>query len=383
MAGTYDIYDRWIRDIPQQFHGKKNIDVLIRAFSRQLDEINKVFDDLNHLTDLETAYGENLDMIGDIIPLSRKEAAEIDPRTTSVADMTDERYRQFLKWKLLSNTSECTYWELMEGIALLWKLETVHYEERLEYPATIVFAGEFDLDKPEVFEFYPDLLIRGSGVGALLEKQYVTSYEVDIQYENRITLQTEFYPRYNLGFLALDGTWILDGSRRLNGYNSGSIIDFYPVSVRIPMEVSPQLKAGLQSRIQAECMIATDGNSDIEVVVDTEVDESADIDRILIRAEVSAGIDYSAGVTRMNLLDGTWKLDGSRKLDGGREILSGIPDDGQFIPGRLVVVSRSITVSDGTLVSDETLYAELEDDGLRIYYNDDTEMKLEVIPIEK
>ena len=213
--------------------------------------------------------------------------------------------------------------------------------------------------------------------------QMTFQYHVPIEYENRITLQTEFYPRYNLGFLALDGTWILDGSRRLNGYNSGSIIDFYPVSVRIPMEVSPQLKAGLQSRIQAECMIATDGNSDIEVVVDTEVDESTDIDRILIRAEVSAGIDYSAGVTRMNLLDGTWKLDGSRKLDGGREILSGIPDDGQFIPGRLVVVSRSITVSDGTLVSDETLYAELEDDGLRIYYNDDTEMKLEVIPIEK
>ena len=48
------LYEDWILDLPQQFQGKNNIDVLIRAFSRQLDEIKKVFEDLNSLTDLET-----------------------------------------------------------------------------------------------------------------------------------------------------------------------------------------------------------------------------------------------------------------------------------------------------------------------------------------
>lgn len=313
-----EIYNNWIRDLPQQFQGKKNIDVLIRAFGRQLDEIQKVFEDLDRITDLETAYGKNLDMVGDIVPLSRKEAAEIDPRSTSIADMTDERYRQFLKWKLLSNTSDCTYQELMEGISLLWKLENVHYEERPEYPATIIFTGEFDLDTPDAVEFYPDLLIRGSGVGVLLEKQYITGYEVDIQYENRITLQTEFYPRYNLGFLYLDGTWKLDGSRYLNGYNGGSRIDFYPVAVSISVEVDTGIQAGSGMGLQT----AYDIRPVLETGIGIRSEQTADISvstEVGIQTAVLWTIGAEAGVTKMNLLNGTWKLDGSRKLDGGRE----------------------------------------------------------------
>ena len=29
----------WLRDMPQQFQGKMNIEILIRAFSRQMEEV--------------------------------------------------------------------------------------------------------------------------------------------------------------------------------------------------------------------------------------------------------------------------------------------------------------------------------------------------------
>ena len=55
------IVDSWFDDIPQQFLGKKNIEVLIRIFARQLQELQQVFDDLDTKLDLDAATGQNLD----------------------------------------------------------------------------------------------------------------------------------------------------------------------------------------------------------------------------------------------------------------------------------------------------------------------------------
>ena len=70
------VLDNWLNDIPYQFQNKKNIEVLIKAFSRQLSELEDVFISLNLNTDILSAKGKNLDMIGDIINLSRIEAAK-------------------------------------------------------------------------------------------------------------------------------------------------------------------------------------------------------------------------------------------------------------------------------------------------------------------
>ena len=78
------IADRWLMDMPQQFLGKHNIEVLVKAFARQLQELQVVFDDLNTELDLETAAGKNLDYVGTILPLSRKEAGELAEDRKSV-----------------------------------------------------------------------------------------------------------------------------------------------------------------------------------------------------------------------------------------------------------------------------------------------------------
>ena len=64
------IADIWLRDLPQQFQSKHNIEVLIKAFSKQMQELDKVFQDLNTMTDIDDAVGQNLDYVGTIIPLT-------------------------------------------------------------------------------------------------------------------------------------------------------------------------------------------------------------------------------------------------------------------------------------------------------------------------
>ena len=137
------IVDSWLNDLPQQFLEKKNIEALIRAFSKQLQEIEDVFDDLKNLTDLDTATGQNLDMVGTIIPLSRKEAGILAGINVEDPVISDERYRQFLRYKNLVNTNECTYYDLMDGLALLWDVSPIYYIEEPDMPATIILTMPF------------------------------------------------------------------------------------------------------------------------------------------------------------------------------------------------------------------------------------------------
>ena len=112
------IADIWLRDLPQQFQSKHNIEVLIKAFSKQIQELDKVFHDLNTMTDIDDAVGQNLDYVGTIIPLTRKEAGELAGIGVTDPVISDDRYRQFLRYQNLVNTNECTYYDLMEGLAL-------------------------------------------------------------------------------------------------------------------------------------------------------------------------------------------------------------------------------------------------------------------------
>ena len=62
-----DILDKWLDDLPQQFQGKKYIEALISVFAKQLEDLYKVFEQLDTETDLDSAVGMNLDMVGDIV----------------------------------------------------------------------------------------------------------------------------------------------------------------------------------------------------------------------------------------------------------------------------------------------------------------------------
>lgn len=122
------ILENWIEDMPSQFHDKAKIEAIVSAFSKQMEEIKKVYDDIDNLTDIDTAMGKNLDGVGTIVDLSRKNAYVILRKAKDTV-IDDEIYRTVLRYKLLQNTSECTYYDIIESIHMLWDAKSIHYSE--------------------------------------------------------------------------------------------------------------------------------------------------------------------------------------------------------------------------------------------------------------
>ena len=114
------IVDKWLRDMPQQFQGKPKIEVLVAAFAKQLQELLVIVEKINIDTDLTTAIGKQLDYVGNILCLTRKEAGEMEGRKSTEPVLADERYRQFLRYQLLKNTTEGTYADTMAGLELIY-----------------------------------------------------------------------------------------------------------------------------------------------------------------------------------------------------------------------------------------------------------------------
>ena len=159
----------WFEDIPQQFHGKPKIEVLIKAFSRQLDELIKAFDDISNLT-LDNATGANLDHIGTILSLTRKDLHSL----LSISDeINDELYRRVLKYKALKNTGDGTYEDIMSSISLLWNVDNIVYKEDPAHPATVFI----DLPQVSLDDFDPvlskTLAIKPAGVAMLFTAAYL------------------------------------------------------------------------------------------------------------------------------------------------------------------------------------------------------------------
>ena len=166
-----DILDKWLDDLPQQFQGKKYIEDLISVFAKQLEDLHRVFGQLDTETDLESAVGANLDMVGDILALSRKEAKRII-RKAKEFEMNDGLYRNVLKYKALVNSCDCTYYDIMESISLLWNTDNIVYVEPRDRPATVLLTlptVSLDAMDPAIGKI---LTIKASGVALL----YTISY---------------------------------------------------------------------------------------------------------------------------------------------------------------------------------------------------------------
>lgn len=129
------ILDDWINDLPFQFQDKKNINVLLKAFSKQLQEASDMFEQLNTLTDIDTAEGQNLDYVGTIIPISRAEAS-VYVGSSQIID--DDLYRTVLKTRLSQNVNNCTYYDLMQTFETLGSAGKFKYSEPSDMPATIL-----------------------------------------------------------------------------------------------------------------------------------------------------------------------------------------------------------------------------------------------------
>ena len=159
------ILDEWLRDMPQQFLGQPKIEALISAFARQLQEVEDVFAALDEATDLETATGRSLDYLGSIIPLSRKEAGLLAGLNNPEYVISDERYRQYLKYQLLVNTSECTCFDIVEAARMFWD-GSLRYTEPPEEPASFHLDVQIDEEHGSAETLLRIPMLRSAGVGA-------------------------------------------------------------------------------------------------------------------------------------------------------------------------------------------------------------------------
>lgn len=135
-----DFYAQMLSDLPSQFKGKPRIEGLIYALSRQLNDVRDLFTNLNEHRSLMTAYGKQLDGIGNIAVLTREEATQLALKSSTFTKMTDELYRLYLIHKIMANMTNCTYQEMYDAMRILWGKTPIWYSEDINEPATITLT---------------------------------------------------------------------------------------------------------------------------------------------------------------------------------------------------------------------------------------------------
>ncbi len=178
--------DALIKDYPEQFKGKKNIASIAKVLDRQLQEVYDVFASLAAQRSMSEAEGVQLDNAGDIVCLTRAEAGLLvgDPIYLEVMD--DERYRKYLQYKAYKNSNDCTYYDLINELRLVWDVDQIQYEENPNFPATIILSAPLLTPSGEPANLGQIPAIKPAGVRVLY--QYKARYVIQVSHEIGIVL---------------------------------------------------------------------------------------------------------------------------------------------------------------------------------------------------
>ena len=128
-------------DLIEEFKGKPVIEALMETIGEQLTDVYSFFEELRLDRSVDRAYGKQLDGVGDIVVLSRKEAGELACIPKSVFVLEDPEYRKFLIYKIWKNTNNCTYYDIIKSFRMFWD-GPLYYKEDPEVPATMIFETD-------------------------------------------------------------------------------------------------------------------------------------------------------------------------------------------------------------------------------------------------
>lgn len=124
-----------INDLVEQFKGKLHTEELNAVIAKQLQDVYHFLDELVYRIDIDNSVGVQLDNIGSIVDLTRKEAKELANKSGFEYENSDAMYRVYLKYKMFLNNAECTYESIMKALHILWNGE-VQYVEKENVNAT-------------------------------------------------------------------------------------------------------------------------------------------------------------------------------------------------------------------------------------------------------
>ncbi len=151
-------------DLLTQFRGQKNNTTIMRSYARQLQEVYAFLKSLLSLLDLDACTGAQLDLIGEIVVLSRYDARVIVGDAYEGQILDDDLYRKIIKYKILKNTSDCTYWSIMKGIKMFWD-KPLYYREDPEQPAVMILETGVLRPEDHAEDLFSVPIIRAGGVG--------------------------------------------------------------------------------------------------------------------------------------------------------------------------------------------------------------------------
>ena len=161
-----------IEDFPWQFREKPKIEALCQCWDRQFEEIFSCLEQMKLILDVDRAQGAQLDCIGDIVVLSRADAGLLAAQAGNLDfDVIDDvRYRKYLKYKILENTSNATYKDIISAIKMIWGADKIKYLENEEGPASLTVSFPYHYTAGDVF-ILPPLTAAGVGIHVRAETE--------------------------------------------------------------------------------------------------------------------------------------------------------------------------------------------------------------------
>lgn len=161
------IFEEMERKLPEQFKGKRNISVFLEAVADELEELRTALRGMLEKTAFSAAEGVNLDGIGDIVVLSRESARQLLSGASDL--LTDDYYRNMLRYKAAKNTSICTSEEIISLYKMLYASGRVRYWESPSHPAHFSIMVETDMDLADIEQMANfDMAVKPGGVSMTL-----------------------------------------------------------------------------------------------------------------------------------------------------------------------------------------------------------------------
>ena len=155
--------DSMKKNLIEQFRDKPYIEALMEVLGSELQELYDFLVALSDEVDVNSAIGKQLDGIGDIVVLTRMEAGQLAGNPIPFEVIDDDTYRQYLIYKILKNTCDCTYPDIIKGLKMFWD-RPLYYTEDLEQPATMIFdTGEME-GNVDTTPLFKTPLIRAAGI---------------------------------------------------------------------------------------------------------------------------------------------------------------------------------------------------------------------------
>lgn len=176
MSKTYT--EKLTEDLLEQFRGKPNTTAVIKAIAAQMQDLYVALEGIREAKNIELATGKQLDMIGDIVKLTRQEAGAMGLET--ISDLSDDMYRRYLKYKLFINSNRCTYKEVMQAMKQFWPYSPLVYSESLEKPATIHLSTVVLDPTKDPESLFMITKTKAAGVAVEIEATTGTTFSQDV-----------------------------------------------------------------------------------------------------------------------------------------------------------------------------------------------------------